>query len=813
MKRALVVDDKEENLYYLNALLTGYGYVVDTARQGAEALAAARQTPPDIVISDLLMPVMDGFTLLRHWKADPDLKRIPFIVYTATYTSAQDERLVLDLGADAFIVKPSEPDDFMARIRLVKADASSATPSIPREPVGDQRSLMRQYNEVVVHKLEQKIAEQEATRRALTHEVTVRKEMAEIQRAILDALPALVGLLDSDGTVLAVNEAWRQSTASNSLQDPNLGPGVNYLSACAKAEAALSGDAHDAARGIRHVLAGDAQGFTMEYSCHLSDVERWFQLTVTPMRREGSGGAVVMHLDVTERRKREAQLRQQSALLDNAKDAITVRNLDNRIVYWNRAAETLYGWRRDEVLGRPIDDFLHAHNPARFTAAKEVALAKGEWAGRFVKTTKDGRRVTVEANWTLVRDDRGAPVSIFAVDTDITERLALEEQLARSQKMEAVGQLTGGVAHDFNNLLGVISGNLELLDEQLQNRPELSELVQIAIRATDRGVTLTRSLLAFSCQQPLDPRPVDANVMVREMTALLRRTVPETIEIGVAPRATWQCEVDPGQLQNAILNLVLNARDAMPEGGRLTLETGNATLDAAYAAAHVEVTPGEYVMVAVSDTGLGMKPEVVARAFEPFFTTKEVGKGTGLGLSMVYGFAKQSLGHIMIYSEPGQGTTVRIYLPRSSADPRDRAVSDDAAADTPPPRGRGETILVVEDDEHMRALTSELLRSLDYKVVVAEEARSALRLLQEDPQIAVLLTDVILPGGMNGRQLADEAIHLSPIVKVVYMSGYSENAILHHGRLDPGVQLLEKPFSKRTLAAKIRAVLDREIAR
>jgi CheY-like chemotaxis protein len=296
--------------------------------------------------------------------------------------------------------------------------------------------------------------------------------------------------------------------------------------------------------------------------------------------------------------------------------------------------------------------------------------------------------------------------------------------------------------------------------------------------------------------------------MVRETTDLLRRTLPETIEIEFTPGTTWQCDADPGQLQNAVLNLVINARDAMPERGRLMLETSNAVLDEAYAATQVDVTAGEYVMLAVSDTGIGMKPDVVSRAFEPFFTTKEVGKGTGLGLSMVYGFVKQSLGHVNIYSEPGQGTTIRIYLPRSGAGTKGAAASAAPAADAATMRGQSETIRVVEDDEGMRTLTCKLLRSLGYEVVLAEEAKTALPLLRENRRIALLLTDVILPGGMTGRQLAEEATRFSPGIKVVFMSGYTDNALLHHGRLDPGVQLLGKPFTKRSLAEKIRAVLD-----
>ena len=380
-----------------------------------------------------------------------------------------------------------------------------------------------------------------------------------------------------------------------------------------------------------------------------------------------------------------------------------------------------------------------------------------------------------------------------------------EASLRQAQKMEAIGHLTGGVAHDFNNLLAILGGNLELLEEKLADHPDLRSLAEKGLRAVERGAALTRSLLAFSRQQPLSPQVIDLKKLVQDIADLVRRAVPENIEIEVvAGVGLWKCEADPGQLQNALLNLVANARDAMPEGGRLTIETGNARLDDEYAAMHADVTPGQYVMLAVSDTGHGMTPEVAARAFDPFFTTKGLGQGSGLGLSMVYGFAKQSQGQVKIYSEVGHGTTVRIYLPKATAAPEEKRPASGAAG----AGHAGETIIVVEDDADVRTLTRTLLESLGYEVLEAGDPQQALRVVRDNANIALLLTDVVLPGGMNGPKLAEAVRHLRPGVKVLYMSGYTENAVLHHGRLDPGVQLLQKPFTKGELASKVFALLD-----
>jgi signal transduction histidine kinase len=391
---------------------------------------------------------------------------------------------------------------------------------------------------------------------------------------------------------------------------------------------------------------------------------------------------------------------------------------------------------------------------------------------------------------------------------DRTEQLRLNEEVLRqAQKMEAVGQLTGGVAHDFNNLLQVIVGNLEVIRRLVPNDAgRIQRAAEQALNGARQASSLTQRLLAFSRRQPLDPKPIDVNALVGGMSELLGRSLGETVSVETVRAAgLWKVEVDPNALESAILNLAVNARDAMAEGGRLTIETMNAHIDEAYATSHAEVTPGQYVAISVSDTGTGMDAETVRRAFEPFFTTKPVGKGTGLGLSQVYGFVKQSGGHVKIYSELSQGTTVRIYLPRlvRSSDEYEAQPSSLVPEGT-----RDETILVVEDDDNVRAYSVEALRELGYRVIEAQDGPAALQILKNQTRIDLLFTDVVLPGGMTGAQVALQASELHPSLKILFTTGYARNAIFHHGRLDKGVQLITKPFSFSDLAAKVRDVLD-----
>lgn len=430
---------------------------------------------------------------------------------------------------------------------------------------------------------------------------------------------------------------------------------------------------------------------------------------------------------------------------------------------------------------------------------------------RYERELLEARRAAEEAS----RQLRELNATLEArVAEAVAERMKAEDALRQAQKMEAIGQLTGGVAHDFNNLLTVILGGLETIGRQLVALPgspateRIERSVRMATHGAERAATLTARLLAFARRQPLDPKPIDAGRLITNLADLLQRTLGETIALEtVSGAGLWRTMADTNELENALVNLAVNARDAMAEGGRLTIETSNAYLDADYVASIAEpVAAGQYVLIAVSDTGTGMAPDTLAKVFEPFFTTKETGKGTGLGLSQVYGFVRQSGGHVRIYSELGEGTTVKLYLPRLTSD--QPTAAEERRGNEAPIHGGLETILVVEDHEDLRSYSTGVLRELGYRVLEAANGRSALEVLQAATDVDLLFTDVVLPEGMDGRRLADEVQRRRPGVRVLFTTGYTRNAIVHNGRLDAGVSLISKPFSFNDLAAKVRQVLD-----
>ncbi|WP_316176891.1 PAS domain S-box protein [Bradyrhizobium sp. SZCCHNRI1009] len=517
-------------------------------------------------------------------------------------------------------------------------------------------------------------------------------------------------------------------------------------------------------------------------------------------------GASKVARDITESKRTRTALTRETEerrrIFETSQDLILVANSYGQLMQVSPSAMDVLGYRPEEMVGRNASDFVY---PPELEAVRSQmrACRRGRDVHNFEAQLlhKEGRGVVL--NWMASWSD---PVQRhFFVGRDLTEKRAAEAQFRQAQKMEAVGQLTGGVAHDFNNILTVITGSIGILADAVSDRPELASVAKLIDDSADRGAQLTRQLLAFARKQPLQPTDLDVNALLNETAALLQPTLGAQIEIE-RTLSSDPCTAlaDPNQLATAIVNLALNARDAMPQGGKLTLETANVALDQDYADAHSEVAVGDYVMIAVSDTGCGIPPAYLEKVFDPFFSTKGTGKGTGLGLSMVFGFVKQSGGHIKIYSEVGHGTSIKLYLPHSASAP-----AASAGLQAPDARGGNETILIVEDDPLVRQHVIAQVGSLGYTTLAAANAAEALDVLERHPEIDLLFTDVIMPGAMNGRQLADAARARRPSLRTLFTSGYTENAIVHHGRLDAGVLLLPKPYRKPELARMIRIALER----
>jgi PAS domain S-box-containing protein len=562
---------------------------------------------------------------------------------------------------------------------------------------------------------------------------------------------------------------------------------------------------------VSQILDRIAQGETIEnYETlrrHKDGHEVHVSLGIAPIR-SASGeiiGASKTARDISESKKTQQALNQEieerQRIFETSQDLILVTDTYGRFVQVSPSSMTILGYRPEEMIGHVALEFIHPDDLD--STRDEMREARQGRQMRNFETRyvhKDGKAVQLTWMGTWSEPVRRH----FFVGRDLTEKRAAEAQFRQAQKMEAVGQLTGGIAHDFNNILTVITGTIGILGDAVTGDPQLVAIARMIDEAAERGANLTKHLLAFARRQPLQPREVDVNTLILETVKLLRPTLGEHIQIAplLAENASAAL-VDPSQLTTAILNLALNARDAMPTGGSLALETNNVYLDESYAALNSEVVPGNYVMLAVSDTGAGIAAADLEKVFDPFFTTKEVGKGTGLGLSMVFGFVKQSNGHIKIYSEQGHGTTVKIYLPCATG------LHTTTAEPLAPTgiEGGTEVVLVVEDDALVRRYVITQIESLGYTTLEAGNAAEAMTIINTLATIDLLFTDVIMPGSMNGRQLVDEALKHRPTLKTLFTSGYTENAIVHHGRLDSGVLLLAKPYRKSDLARMIRQAL------
>ena len=658
-------------------------------------------------------------------------------------------------------------------------------------------------------------AEQRATGLATQADSGGRSPDAGFLHSVLASSNDCIKVLDLDAKLVFMSEGGQrvmEVSDFNAIQGcpwPDFWHGEGHAQARAAVEAAKAGRV-----GHFHGAANTMAG-----------TPRYWDVQVTPIL--GADGRperlLSVSRDITDRKRAEARLHELNETLEqqvgertaernhlwnSSPDLLLVIDFDGVFRRVNPAWTTLLGYKPDELVGHHVNEFVLAEDNAKTTDAYEQAARGGLPKIENRYRHKDGS--TRWISWVA------APVGklTYATGRDVTDEKAatqvladMQETLRQSQKMEAVGQLTGGLAHDFNNLLAGISGSLELLQTRVaQGRiSDLERYIVAAQGASKRAAALTHRLLAFTRRQTLDPKPTAVNSLVGGMDELVRRTVGPAITVEVVGAAgLWPVLVDPNQLENALLNLCINARDAMPDGGRLTVETANRWLDERTARQR-DMPAGQYVSLCVSDTGTGMTPEVARRAFEPFFTTKPIGMGTGLGLSMIYGFVQQSGGQARIYSEPGQGTMVCLYLPRHHGEAA--SVARDAELAQAPRAGQGETVLVVDDEPTVRMLVTEVLQDLGYTAIEAADGPAGLKVLRSDVRIDLLVTDVGLPGGMNGRQVADAGRTVRPGLKVLFITGYAENAVLSHGHLDPGMHVLTKPFAMDALASRIKDLI------
>lgn len=951
MKQVLIVDDKEENLYYLEALLSGNGFRVDRARHGAEALVMARKSTPDLVVSDLLMPVMDGYTLLRHWKTDEVLRNIPFLVYTATYTEAEDERLALSLGADAFVLKPSEPEDFLVRIGEVIERAVSTPTSPPHFPAGNDRELLEVYSETLIRKLEEKslmlaetnrlleediarrrkietslreseailataqriahvgswvidlegaaeietchltwsaemhriaghvpgsievtpshhfgvilIEDRERVRESLeaairdrepcsvvyrivrpegevrivdvtaevvcdpemdrpvrmvgtAHDITERCRAEEDQRALVDALKterarliaaqrvAKVGSWETDLSTGAV--LWSEETHRIFETDPaSFSPTHEKFLTMAHPEdrAAI----HEAFVGS----FSSSEPRQIEHRIVMKDGRVKFVAERWQILHDSSGKetrAIGTCRDVTDRTRAEDRIRNTAALLravtDGTSDAIFVKDIEGRYLFINEAAAKYMGRTIEEIIGHDDRSFFDEKGARTIRENDLRVIDAGHSITEEEQLNSGGEARVFLATKAPYRSPDGRVVGVIGISRDITEKKSLEAQFLRAQRMESIGTLAGGIAHDLNNVLTPIMMSIDLLksEETDPMRCEILDAMEVSAR---RGAEMVKQVLSFA--RGVDGRRLEVQIerVVAEIKKIADETFMKSISIVTEISEDPAMVVgDPTQIHQVLLNLCVNARDAMPDGGVLSIRVSNLDVDEQYAATNFDATVGQYVAVEVADTGIGMRPEVIERIFEPFFTTKELGRGTGLGLSTTLAIVKSHGGFVMVKSKPGSGTAFRVFFPAAKG--ATKVIS--ATGQQQLSEGKGETVLIVDDEVAVREITKQTLEVHGYRVILASDGAEATALYaMRKEEIDVVLTDMMMPT-MDGAAALLAIRRINPHALLIAASGVHTDAMVDKATAAGVSQFLPKPYTAETLLRTLRKVLD-----
>ncbi len=831
MATILIVDDRESNRELLTTLLGYRDHHTVEAKDGLEGLERAREVRPDLVITDILMPTMDGYEFTRRLRADPAGAAVPVIFYSAHYLMQEAHALAAKCGVEYVLAKPAEPEEVL---RVVDAALGLTPAAVPAPPLEE---FDREHIRVLTDKLSQQAGEVgnlSARLEALIdvgHELNVAQDPSvlverycQAAKEVIGAVCSAVCITDESGQAARrycsggvepadprspcpscglggpVSDVLKNTAAQRGRNcphqelpgcQPEIGSLDSYL-----VVPILTRNRTYGWLGLGNKLGGAEFGPDDERLLSTLAAQLAVGYENSRLFEELRQRAEELEHEVVERRQAAEKYRM---VLEQASDGIAIADERGDYLEVNPRLLEMLGYTREEFLGRNMQDLIPSED--RTLVPWSIDQVRGKVFRKELRfLRRDGTFLEVEVSMSGLEDGR-----IQAIVRDVAERKRLEIQLRQSQKLEAVGRLAGGVAHDFNNLLTVILGHSDMVLSAMDPHDKRRRDIEDVRDAGARAAVLTNQLLAFSRKQVLQPKIIDASKAVSSLTKMLGRLISSNIELVTRSEGEiWPTKVDPGQLDQVILNLVLNARDAMPLGGKLLLETANERIEGQQLMDHPEVPPGDYVMLAVSDTGSGMDAETRSHLFEPFFTTKAQGKGTGLGLSTVYGIVRQSGGYIWVYSEPDRGTIVKVYLPRAAGQTETSKPRNEYQ---PLPLG-SETVLLAEDDERVRRLTASVLGQLGYTVLEAVDGEDALEVArQHQGEIHLLFTDMVMPKKC-GHEVADEIRRERPGIQVLFSSGYTGDIITQQGALDPTIPFLQKPFTPRTLAAKVREALD-----
>ncbi|MHB8521213.1 MAG: PAS domain-containing hybrid sensor histidine kinase/response regulator [Limisphaerales bacterium] len=788
MAKILIVDDEKSIRRTLSEFLRADGYEVTEAAEAEAALEQLQAAEFDVVVTDIIMPRVTGVELLRRiHNTAPHVQVVMMTGEPTVETAAASLRA----GAADYLFKPITKD---AILRVVGNAMKLKT-------LTDAKRRLEAENRAHQENLERLV---EARTQKLRASEEQAHELSRFNRAILDALFAHICVLAEDGTILAVNRNWQDFATANPLLGVSVGVGANFLAHHEAATGEATATAREVVQGLRAMVKSDLPEFEMEYPCRSPGGPLWFMLRATRFAGTGPLRLVVVFVNITERRRAEERLREQAQLIDLARDAIIVADLEGKPSFANPAAERLSGWKLEDWRDRSLRALFAA--PADYDASMAHFRQHGDFSGDVRLVTKNGQDLYVHSRWTLLRDSAGNPKGVLSINTDITEKKALEKQFLRAQRLESLGQLAGGIAHDLNNVLAPILMSLEILREKYAESDDLAVIRNLETSAK-RGAGIVKQVLIFARGVQGEKGPLQLRHLIKEMAHLIKETFPRSITLQTRVGTDlWVVSGDANHLYQVLMNLCVNARDAMPQGGKMTLAAENVSLDEMAARQMPHAKPGPYVVMRVADTGMGIPPENRDRIFEPFFTTKGPEQGTGLGLSTVLGIVKSHGGFIQVESKPGQGSEFKVYLPALPGQ-AEAAPSGGAPAI---PKAQGELILLVEDEESVRSVTRSVLEKNGYRVLTARDGADGLALYAVNrAEVKLVLTDMAMPI-MSGEAMIKVLKRLNPALKIIVVSGQNVGS----GAIDPaqsGVQaFLPKPYTADTLLATVQEVLQCE---